>query len=60
MHLCADHKPGLEREAQRVKAIGGRVEFQRCWRVISSVRGTHTGLAVSRSLGDLEFKEPKM
>ena len=59
VHL-ADHKPGLEREAQRVKAVGARVEFQRCWRVISTARGINTGLAVSRSLGDLDFKEPKM
>ena len=43
-----------------MKAVGGRVEFQRCWRVISTARGTNTGLAVSRSLGDLEFKEPRM
>ncbi len=39
---------------------GGRVEMQRCWRIISTARGTNTGLAVSRSLGDLDFKEPSM
>ena len=54
----ADHKPGLEREANRVRALGGRVEFARCWRIISTARGANTGLAVSRSLGDLDFKEP--
>lgn len=56
----ADHKPGLEREKARVEASGGRVEMQRCWRIISTARGTNTGLAVSRSLGDLDFKEPSM
>ena len=57
---CADHKPGLERERARVEGSGGRVEMQRCWRIISTARGTNTGLAVSRSLGDLDFKEPSM
>jgi serine/threonine protein phosphatase PrpC len=38
VRLTEDHKPGLPKEAQRVKAIGGRVEFQRCWRVISTAR----------------------
>ena len=56
----ADHKPGLERERARVEGCGGRVEMQRCWRIISTARGTNTGLAVSRSLGDLDFKEPAM
>lgn len=41
-----------------MKALGGRVEFARCWRIISTARGANTGLAVSRSLGDLDFKEP--
>ena len=57
---CADHKPGLERERARVERCGGRVEMQRCWRIITTARGTNTGLAVSRSLGDLDFKEPSM
>ncbi len=40
---------------------GGRVEFQRCWRIISEPRRDRplSGLAVSRSFGDLDFKEPK-
>lgn len=38
VRLTEDHKPGLATEAQRVKAVGGRVEFQRCWRVISTAR----------------------
>ncbi|CAL5221222.1 g3373 [Coccomyxa viridis] len=58
--LTEDHKPGLERERARVEGSGGRVEMQRCWRIISTARGTNTGLAVSRSLGDLDFKEPSM
>ena len=58
--MLADHKPGLERERARVERCGGRVEMQRCWRIITTARGTNTGLAVSRSLGDLDFKEPSM
>lgn len=64
MAIGADHKPGLERERQRVVGAGGRVEFQRCWRVISGGNdddpGRRTGLAVSRSFGDIEFKEPRL
>ncbi|CAK0781692.1 hypothetical protein CVIRNUC_005447 [Coccomyxa viridis] len=58
--LTEDHKPGLERERARVERCGGRVEMQRCWRIITTARGTNTGLAVSRSLGDLDFKEPSI
>ena len=43
-----------------MERCGGRVEMQRCWRIITTARGTNTGLAVSRSLGDLDFKEPSM
>lgn len=43
---------------------GGRVEFQRCWRIIAAGTNEHsghfTGLAISRSLGDLCFKEPRL
>ncbi|BDA43649.1 Protein phosphatase 2C homolog 3 [Coccomyxa sp. Obi] len=64
LRLTEDHKPGLERERQRVVGAGGRVEFQRCWRVISGGNdddpGRRTGLAVSRSFGDIEFKEPRL
>ena len=61
-------------------ALGGRVEFQRCWRVVVEPKDGRpgSGLAVSRceeghspcrlhlslpppcrSLGDLDFKEPR-
>ncbi len=60
----ADHKPSLERERKRVLDSGGRVEFQRCWRIIAASTnedaGRFTGLAISRSLGDLGFKEPRL
>ncbi|MEW5306475.1 MAG: hypothetical protein WDW36_008937 [Sanguina aurantia] len=59
--LTEDHKPNLPGERARVAAVGGRVEFQRCWRVISEARGGRpgSGLAVSRSFGDIDFKEPQ-
>lgn len=64
MPCGADHKPGLMRERRRVLGAGGRVEWQRCWRVISGGSdddsGRRTGLAVSRSFGDIEFKEPRL
>ena len=61
LRLTEDHKPvpgGLER--QRVEEAGGTVEFQQCWRVICPARGLRpaSGLAVSRALGDIHFKEP--
>lgn len=43
-----------------MERAGGRVEMQRCWRIVTTARGTNSGLAVSRSLGDLDFKEPSM
>ena len=60
MRLTEDHKPELLLEKQRVEAAGGRVEMQRCWRVICPAANGRpaSGLAVSRSLGDLDFKEP--
>lgn len=61
VRLTEDHKPHLPAERARVEAAGGRVDFQRCWRVIVEPREGRlgSGLAVSRSLGDLDFKEPK-
>ncbi|KAG2486043.1 hypothetical protein HYH03_015250 [Edaphochlamys debaryana] len=61
LRLTEDHKPHLPLERQRVEAAGGRVDFQRCWRVIVEPREGRlgSGLAVSRSLGDLDFKEPR-
>ena len=59
--LTHDHKPHLPHERARVLAAGGRVEWQGCWRVVaeSPLPGRPAaGLAVSRSLGDAQFKEP--
>ena len=60
VRLTQDHKPELVAEKARVEANGGRVDFQRCWRVICPARNGRpaSGLAVSRSFGDLDFKEP--
>eukprot|EP00803_Ostreobium_quekettii_P006847 evm.model.scf_1978.2 EVM.evm.TU.scf_1978.2 scf_1978:2915-7076(+) len=59
--LTEDHKPDLPRERNRILKLDGRVDFQRGWRVIVEMGGglTGKGLAVSRCLGDLLFKEPK-
>ncbi len=59
--LTEDHKPNLPSEKARVLKAGGRVEFQRCWRVVVEPKDGRpgSGLAVSRSLGDLDFKEPR-
>lgn len=58
--LTEDHKPNLARERVRIEAAGGRILFQRCWRVICESRDERpsVGLAVSRGFGDLDFKEP--
>lgn len=58
--LTTDHKPDLAQEKSRVDAVGGRIEFSGCWRVICEPRENRpgSGLAVTRSLGDLDFKEP--
>ncbi|KAI8463922.1 MAG: phosphatase 2C-like domain-containing protein [Monoraphidium minutum] len=60
LRLTEDHKPQLPRERARIEDAGGRVDFQRCWRVVVEPRDGRpgSGLAVSRSLGDLDFKEP--
>eukprot|EP00879_Flechtneria_rotunda_P000997 GHRR01001131.1.p1 GENE.GHRR01001131.1~~GHRR01001131.1.p1 ORF type:complete len:866 (+),score=406.00 GHRR01001131.1:371-2968(+) len=59
--LTEDHKPHLPGERSRIEGAGGRVDFQRCWRVVVEPRDGRpgSGLAVSRSLGDLDFKEPQ-
>lgn len=57
--LTTDHKPGDPGERARVLAAGGRVEHLGCWRVVSipaDPRRLPAGLAISRSLGDLDFK----
>jgi serine/threonine protein phosphatase PrpC len=60
LRLTEDHKPNLPRERQRVEALGGRVDFARCWRVIVDPGDGRpaSGLAVSRSFGDPDFKQP--
>lgn len=60
LRLTEDHKPNVPRERKRVEGIGGRVEFARCWRVIVTpgYGRPASGLAVSRSFGDPDFKEP--
>lgn len=60
IRLTEDHKPNLPRERQRVESNGGVVDFAHCWRVIIGPKDGRpaSGLAVSRSLGDLDFKEP--
>lgn len=60
LRLTEDHKPQLLAERSRIEARGGRIEFQRCWRVVVEPRDGRlgSGLAVSRALGDLDFKEP--
>jgi len=58
--LTEDHKPNLPRERKRLEDLGGRVDFARCWRVIVDPGGGRpaSGLAVSRSFGDPDFKDP--
>lgn len=60
VRLTEDHKPNLPEETARIKKNGGQVEFQACWRVVLQKSGVRpkVGLAVSRCLGDLVFKEP--
>eukprot|EP00898_Chlorokybus_atmophyticus_P005545 jgi/Chlat1/5992/Chrsp4S06193 len=54
--LTTDHKPNLDAERKRVESVGGHLEFHGCWRVASGDMPMR--LAVSRSLGDLDFKVP--
>ncbi|KAK9794905.1 hypothetical protein WJX73_003566 [Symbiochloris irregularis] len=63
IRLTQDHKPlPFSAEADRVRAAGGSVENAFGWRVVGPARGDRKlscGLAVSRALGDLDFKEPQ-
>lgn len=58
--LTADHKPDAPAERGRILAAGGRVQWHGCARVVCAGRAGRpaAALAVSRSLGDLDFKEP--
>ena len=59
--LTADHKPDLPRERARVAGVGGRIEYAGCWRIVTEPPGgrIRAALAVSRSLGDMDFKRPR-
>jgi serine/threonine protein phosphatase PrpC len=58
--MTEDHKPSTATERQRVTSVGGRIEFCGCWRVIAEhpTKPVRAALAVSRSLGDIDFKRP--
>ncbi len=44
-------------ERARIAALGGRVEMRGCWRVmIAPPAGPARGLAVSRAIGDIDWK----
>ena len=59
--MTEDHKPSLSNERRRITAVGGKIEFCGCWRVIADhpYKPMRAALAVSRSLGDIDFKRPK-
>jgi len=59
VRLTEDHKPDRPDERARVEALGGSIEHNGCWRVVARpVNGLQKALAVSRSLGDRDFKSP--
>jgi len=65
VRLTEDHKPNLPLEKKRIDANGGSVaEVKGVWRVILPAKKQKTsaivGLAVSRALGDKDFKGPDM
>jgi serine/threonine protein phosphatase PrpC len=58
--MTEDHKPSVASERRRITEIGGRIEFCGCWRVVADhpTKPLRAALAVSRSLGDIDFKRP--
>uniref|UniRef100_A0A6T5SZ91 PPM-type phosphatase domain-containing protein n=1 Tax=Ostreococcus mediterraneus TaxID=1486918 RepID=A0A6T5SZ91_9CHLO len=59
--MTEDHKPSSATERRRITAVGGKIEFCGCWRVVADhpFKPVRAALAVSRSLGDIDFKRPK-
>ncbi|GFH26536.1 PPM-type phosphatase domain-containing protein, partial [Haematococcus lacustris] len=61
LRLTTDHTPDLPRERQRIEACNGMVyQVRGVWRLVRPIamgRGAKL-CAVSRGLGDLDFKEP--
>ncbi|CAN0521313.1 unnamed protein product, partial [Ectocarpus sp. 8 AP-2014] len=53
-NISVDHKPEDPHEKRRIKAAGGEVVFNGCYRV--QHENVSCRLAVSRSLGDRQFK----
>lgn len=64
LRLTEDHKPNLPNEKKRVELEGGSVvQVAGVWRAILPVKrrlGGIAGLAVSRSFGDKDFKNPNI
>eukprot|EP00747_Dinoflagellata_sp_TGD_P058385 gnl/TRDRNA2_/TRDRNA2_151097_c1_seq2.p1 gnl/TRDRNA2_/TRDRNA2_151097_c1~~gnl/TRDRNA2_/TRDRNA2_151097_c1_seq2.p1 ORF type:complete len:865 (-),score=290.92 gnl/TRDRNA2_/TRDRNA2_151097_c1_seq2:108-2702(-) len=61
VRLTEDHKPNLPAEKKRIQAAGGAVaEVGGCWRAMlpQTRKLGIVGLAVSRALGDYQFKNP--
>jgi serine/threonine protein phosphatase PrpC len=58
--MTEDHKPSSATERRRITAVGGKIEFCGCWRVVADhpFKPVRAALAVSRSLGDIDFKRP--
>ena len=62
INLSNDHKPNLKKELERIKQCGGVVEkclyedgeYDGPFRVWNSSKQEYPGLAVSRSIGDIE------
>lgn len=65
LRLTEDHKPNLPAEKKRIELEGGGVaEVRGVWRCIlpqkKQLTSNIVGLAVSRSLGDKDFKNPNL